>query len=70
MYQGEIDWAPLQQYEESTCYCNCGKVFGSHAKGVSTGAGFSVVSQRPCPSCGQNDDLRRVSSPPEKWTVG
>lgn len=69
MYTGKIDWAVLEKYDKSTCYCFCEAVFESHAKGISLGDKFVMVSQQPCPACGQNDKLRRISSPPEEWRI-
>ncbi len=64
----DVDWTVFDQYPESTCYCNCDAIFRSHAKIV-----MSIrrsVSRKPCPDCGKNDNLRRVSSDPETYIIG
>lgn len=66
MYEGEINWSKFTGPKDE-CLCRCGAIFHSHTKWVLDAD--RVVSQDPCPRCGQNDNLQRVSSPPEIWGV-
>ena len=63
-----IDWSVFDKFSESTCACNCGAEFRSHAKSVFDPAA-RIVSRKPCPSCGRNDDLRRVASDTEVYAL-
>lgn len=66
-----IDWSILDKYPADTCECHCGEVYRSHAKAVLTDDGtFALVSRRPCPGCGSDRSLRKVSSEPETMTIG
>ena len=62
-----VDWSVFDKYSESTCYCRCGCVFQSHSK-IDMELRRSIA-RKPCPECGKNDDLRRVSSGPEIMTI-
>ncbi len=68
MYEKEIDWSIFNGDSEATCYCCCGTVFRSHAKGVYT-KGTSIVTRKPCPSCGQNDNCNRIYFDPERFIL-
>ena len=67
MYEKEIDWSGFT-FSEDTCTCRCGAVFQSHAK-----AFYDIervlVTRRPCPGCGQNDNCNHIESPPEPFTL-
>jgi hypothetical protein len=65
-----IDWTPFDGLSESECACHCGAVFRSHAKTVVDNGRWTAVSRRPCPDCGKADRLRRISSDPERFTLG
>lgn len=60
MYEGNIDWSIFKPGDEATCYCRCGGVFRSYAKGIYK-EGCGTVTKEPCPKCGRNDDCIRVS---------
>lgn len=57
------DWAKFDTYPEATCYCRCGVVFRSHSQ-IDMHVCRSI-SRKPCPGCGKQDELRRVSHDPE-----
>ena len=63
-----IDWSLFDKWSESTCTCRCGQVFRSHAKYAAARGG--LISRKPCPGCGRDDDARSVRSDPEKFTIG
>lgn len=63
----EIDWSIFDKYPEDTCDCRCGKVFRTHSKFVAELS--RVITRKPCPDCGKNDNFRKISSDPEKWTL-
>lgn len=69
-----IDWSPFDKWSENTCECRCGTVFRSHSKTVMTGATapghLELRSRKPCPACGRDNLLVRVSSDPEVFTIG
>ena len=66
----DIDWTTFDQHPESTCGCACGEMFRSHAKGFIEGGKYMHVSRKPCPKCGKDDALVRISSDPEIMTIG
>jgi len=55
----DIDWSTFNKSAEQNCQCGCGSIFRSHAKFVSKLG--KVVSRKPCPECGKNDDLRQTT---------
>lgn len=61
-----IDWSEFTGAED-TCRCRCGKIFRSHAKFVMAAKG--MITEKPCPHCGKNNDCRRVTSDPEVMEV-
>lgn len=63
-----IDWTKHDEFPESTCYCRCGAVFRSHSKMVFDGVP-KTITRRPCPACKRDDDCRRISADPEKFTL-
>lgn len=62
----DIDWSKFTGLED-TCYCKCGKIFGSHAKYVM--AVKKMITRKPCPQCKKNNDCWRVTSEPEIMTI-
>ena len=68
MYEGTIDWSIFNGDPEATCYCRCGAVFRSHAKGIYR-VGYRSVTRKHCPKCGQNDNCNRISFDPESFTL-
>lgn len=64
-----IDWLMFDKngYAESTCHCRCGVNYRSHAKFV--GDLGCCVSRKQCPSCGRIDQLFKIESDPEVWTL-
>lgn len=63
-----IDWTVFDKYSEDTCYCGCGAVFRSHGKFVNKPK-CGLVTRKPCPACGKNDDICRLSADPETFTI-
>ncbi len=64
----EIDWSVFDGDPENTIECHCGAVFRSHSKYA--GKPISrMISKKPCPKCGTNYRLRRISSDPEVWNI-
>lgn len=62
-----IDWSRFGDEITQTCFCRCGAEFRSHAKIDMTVR--KSVSKDPCPGCEDHDNLRRVSSDPESWSL-
>lgn len=72
----DIDWSGFDEYPKPEVSCRCGATYWSHTKlvskkdGVTGREGFDHHSQKPCPGCGEKlNNMRRVSHPPEKWTL-
>ena len=61
-----IDWSKFIDFED-TCHCRCGKVFRSHAKFVI--AVKKVITRKPCPQCGKDNDCMRVCSDREVMEI-
>ena len=61
----DIDWSGFN-WPEDECECCCGALFRSHTKWVTN---RGVVSRKPCPACGRDDNYRRVTSEPELVTL-
>ena len=68
MYDEEINWSIFDGDPEANCYCRCGKVFRSHAKGVYKGS-YRTITRKPCPGCGLNNDCNQISSDPESFSL-
>ena len=65
----EINWSERDGPEDE-CECFCGHTFYSYAKTIYTNEGTYTVTQVPCPQCGSTENhLRRISTPPETWTI-
>lgn len=62
----EVDWSPFDKYPESTCRCNCGVSFRSHAKYVMA---FGLLARVECPGCKRKDALRAVYGDTETQTI-
>jgi hypothetical protein len=67
MTQPVIDWSGHDKYSEHTNTCRCGAVFRSHAKFVMDKC--RMVTRKPCPACGRDDDLSRCESDSEVETL-
>jgi len=66
----KINWSKFDDYSEDTCYCKCGKVYRSHAKGVKIEGKFKMVTRKLCPGCGASvSNCRRYQSNPEIYTI-
>lgn len=63
----EIDWSRFDRFTENTCACRCGAEFRSHTTVLT--APPRLVSRKPCPGCGQTENLRRASSDPEEFVI-
>lgn len=68
MESHEIDWSEFDRFSEDTMHCRCGVVFRSHGKTVLTPHPHHVT-RKPCPGCWKNNDIRRVVSDPEEFTI-
>jgi hypothetical protein len=67
----EIDWSILDGDPECTIYCQCGAVYRSHFKAKMADDGLHQHTRKPCPQCQRSvDHARRVSSDPERMTIG
>lgn len=60
----DIDWSKI---DESTCHCLCGAVFRTRAKYSMAANG--LITETPCPTCGDAQSLFKVSSDPETMTL-
>ena len=68
MYTEHIDWSVFDGDPKATCYCRCGAVFHSHAKGIYKPP-YRSVTRECCPQCGQNDNCNRISFEPETFNL-
>lgn len=64
-----INWTASDKYPEDTCRCRCGAVWASHAKFVFDPAP-GLVTRRPCPACGRNDQCVSVRGGTEAMSFG
>lgn len=62
------DWSKVEKYEPNEITCQCGAFFHSHS--MFDLARRTVLTKTPCPQCGKDDNVRRASSPPERFTLG
>jgi|APLow6443716910_1056828.scaffolds.fasta_scaffold1286838_2 hypothetical protein len=66
----EIEWSILNQYLPNEVECRCGAIYATHTKSVRESDGIHHYRRVPCPGCGvTKDSIRRISSPPENWTL-
>lgn len=65
-----IDWSSFGPVVTTTCRCDCGREYRSHAKTVRLGDRWRAITQQPCPGCGRRDGCHRISGDPETWTIG
>lgn len=63
-----VDWSKFDGLPKPTVFCLCGEEYRSHAKYVMEPPPH-MESQDPCPKCGKNDYIRKVSHDPEKYTI-
>jgi len=71
MSNHNIDWTVFEGEPLPTVYCRCDAIYHSHVKGLYANKKPLFVSQSACPSCGKTEGhIRRVSHPPEEWTIG
>lgn len=63
-----IDWSKLSG--TNTISCRCEAVYRGKVKGISFDGRFLMISEHPCPNCSSHTDLRKISSDPEKYTIG
>lgn len=68
MAEEKIDWSIFDGDPEMTCGCRCGAEFRSHAKSFYT-EGRKVITRKPCPQCGRNDNCNQISSDPEIFSI-
>ena len=67
--QEQVDFSAFENDPISqTMYCNCNAVYRSHGKLVMEPKPH-YVTLKPCPECGKNNDIRRVSNDPEIFTI-
>jgi len=64
----KYDWSIHNEYSESTCFCQCGAIYRSHAKILMTEKPH-LISRKPCPACQHTDLLTQISSDPEMYTI-
>lgn len=70
MFEKEIDWTPLLKYSENTIECACGTIYRSHSKGMAYHESITIVTRKPCPSCGRDHDhVRACRSDVEEYSV-
>jgi len=65
----EVDWSQFDQAPESTCYCRCEATYRSHTKLIRDQDQLKHITRSPCPGCGRNDNLRRISGDPEHMEI-
>ena len=65
-----VDWSQFDGDPEMTVHCRCGEVYRSHTKLVRAGTRLVMMTQKPCPGCGQSrDHTRMTSSDVERVTI-
>ncbi len=64
-----VDWLMFDKsgYAEATCHCRCGVTYRSHAQ--SDPERGCCVSRRECPGCKATDQLFKIESDPETWSL-
>jgi hypothetical protein len=68
--KNDIDWSIFSPGDEGQVSCRCGGSYSSHVKGIWVAEDqYKMHSQRPCPNCGQDDDIYRVTTEPESFTI-
>jgi hypothetical protein len=66
----DVDWSKLEQFPvDTTVHCNCGAEYRSRAKGTYTDGHAVLRSQERCPACGKDDDIRKIASDPEMYSL-
>ena len=61
------DWSILHEYPPMYCVCRCRAEYRSHTQIDMEKR--RTVSELPCPSCGNHDNLWSASSDWEEWTI-
>jgi hypothetical protein len=64
-----VDWSKFTDPPCTTVTCRCGYVFRSHAKTVKVDGRWIAVSKEPCIQCGRSDNIWKVSTDPESFTI-
>ncbi len=60
--RNDIDWSVFRHDDEPFITCHCGGRYSSHAKGIWVSEDqYQMHSRRPCPDCGKDNDIHRVS---------
>lgn len=57
------DWSKFDGIREQENFCRCGAVFMSHTKFARLQDKLRLITQKPCPRCGRNDNVKRSVSP-------
>ncbi len=67
--QEQVDFSAFEHDSISqTIYCVCDTLYRSHGKLVMEPKPH-YVTLKPCPGCGHNNTVRRVSNDPEIFTI-
>ena len=67
--QEQVDFSAFEHESISqTMYCRCNAIYRSHGKLVMESKPH-YVTQKPCPGCGRNNDIRSVSNDPELFII-
>lgn len=67
----KIDWSIFKDGPENTCYCQCGKIYRSHAKvHLHSDQKLYTVTMKQCPKCGEAvNNCFRIQSDPEIYSI-
>jgi len=64
------EWVTFTQEDLRECECRCGDIYVSWAKLINLGTQSpGIVTEKKCPGCGRDDDLRVIRSLPENYTI-
>ncbi len=67
--QEQVDFSAFENESISqTIYCACDGIYRSHGKLIMKPRPH-YVTQKPCPGCGHNNTVVRVSNDPEIFTI-
>jgi len=65
-----IDWTGHSDYPPDHCECKCGGRWDSHTKTIIHKGKMVIVTEKPCPKCGKNDEIRAVRGDWEQQIIG
>ena len=66
-----INWKDKERYPIMNISCHCGGMFrGAVHFDYNANRGDRILSENPCPICGKNNNIYKVASDKENFTLG